>query len=137
VISGQRTGEVLPGCFGHCFRVYYYFLYHSLVAICYLFSIFDLKSYNVALAETHTQESPNLKEVMKIMEANQKEIKVYSDVSEENFLHLYLISQAGIEKLSGKFTEAIELLGDAAESATAGGFTRIFYPLFFLLVCYN
>ena len=59
------------------------------------------------------------------MEANHKEIKVYSDVSEQNFYHLYLISQAGIERLRGNRTEAIELLGDAAESATAGGFTRI------------
>lgn len=82
-------------------------------------------SYNVALSETHAAGSPELDRVLSIMEANHKEIKVYSDVSEENFFHLYLISQAGIEKLKGNYTDAIELLGDAAESASAGGFTRI------------
>lgn len=59
------------------------------------------------------------------MEANHKEIKVYSDVSDENFFHLYLMSQAGIEKLRGNYMDALELLGSAAESASAGGFTRI------------
>ncbi len=86
---------------------------------------FTYHSYNVALSETHAVGSPELDTVLSIMESNHKEIKVYSDVSEENFLHLYLISQAGIEKLRGNHMDAIELLGDAAESASAGGFTRI------------
>lgn len=82
-------------------------------------------SYNIALAETHSPGSPDLDRVFQIMEANHKEIKVYSDVSEENFFHLFLMSQAGIEKLKGNFVDALELLGTAAESASAGGFTRI------------
>lgn len=94
---------------------------------------FTNRSYNVALSETHDRSSAELDKVLSIMEANHKEIKVYSDVSEENFLHLFLMSQAGIEKLRGNYTDVIDLLGSAAESAATGGFIRI---QLFVHACY-
>lgn len=81
----------------------------------------------MALAETHKPTDEGLADLLSIMDKNHQEIKLYSDVSEENFLPLAQISEAGIQRLKGNYIEATELLEAASGSAEAGNFLRIYY----------
>ncbi|QTA92375.1 response regulator [Desulfonema magnum] len=58
------------------------------------------------------------------IEANQKQMKVWSDECPENFLHKYLMIQAETLRISGKLEEAVLLYDKAIESAGENEFTQ-------------
>lgn len=49
--------------------------------------------------------------------ANQKQMKLWADNSRENFLHKYLLIEAEIAQISGRYLEAIDLYDEAIKSA--------------------
>ena len=49
--------------------------------------------------------------------ANQKQMKIWADNCPENFLHKYLLVAAEIARISGRWTEAMDLYDRAIESA--------------------
>ncbi len=58
------------------------------------------------------------------LERNQKQMKIWSDNCEANFLHKYLIIEAEIARISGNKLEAMELYDLAIASANTYGFIQ-------------
>ena len=58
------------------------------------------------------------------LERNQKQIKIWADNCEANFLHKYLIIEAEIARISGNKLEAMELYDLAIASAKTHGFIQ-------------
>ncbi len=58
------------------------------------------------------------------LEANQNQMKIWVDNCPENFLHKYLLVEAEIHFISGKWKEAIDLYDSAIESARENDFIQ-------------
>ncbi len=64
------------------------------------------------------------KQYLKKLEANQKQMKIWSDNCAENFLHKYLLVQAEIARISKKDSEAVELYDLSITFAQDNEFTQ-------------
>jgi PAS domain S-box-containing protein len=64
------------------------------------------------------------KQYWKKLEANQKQMKIWADNCQENFLHKYLLVAAEMARISGRWTEAMDLYDRAIESAREHEFVQ-------------
>jgi PAS domain S-box-containing protein len=64
------------------------------------------------------------KQYWKKLEANQKKMKIWADNCPENFLHKYLLVAAEMARISGRWTEAMDLYDRAIESAREHEFVQ-------------
>lgn len=82
--------------------------YHSLI----LTALFDRSSQ-----EEQTQYREKIS-------ANQKQMQIWAENCQENFLHMYLLVEAEIARISGNDWEAIDLYEQAIASASINGFVQ-------------
>ncbi|NEO88612.1 MAG: GAF domain-containing protein [Spirulina sp. SIO3F2] len=87
-----KAGQVLPACAGSTPSAGYFY-YNSLNWLGLYFT----------LPEVERQKA------LDQIEANQAQLKIWSDSCPENFLHKYLLVEAERSRIAGKRTEAIEL----------------------------
>ena len=74
--------------------------------------------YSLTLIAHYPDASPQeQKEYWQKIEANQKQMKVWADNCEANFLHKYLLVAAEMARISNQWLEAMELYDRAIESA--------------------
>lgn len=74
--------------------------------------------YSLTLIAHYPNTSPQeQKEYWGVIETNQKQMKVWADNCEANFLHKYLLVAAEMTRISGKTPEAMELYDRAIASA--------------------
>jgi predicted ATPase/GAF domain-containing protein/tRNA A-37 threonylcarbamoyl transferase component Bud32 len=74
--------------------------------------------YSLTLIAYYPQaESQEQQEYWQKIEANQKQMKVWADNCEANFLHKYLLVAAEMARIADQWTEAMELYDRAIESA--------------------
>lgn len=74
--------------------------------------------YSLTLIAHYPAASPQeQKEYWQKIETNQKQMKVWADNCEANFLHKYLLVAAEMDRVSGKWQEAMELYDRAIASA--------------------
>ena len=74
--------------------------------------------YSLALLASYPMVSEEeQKEYLKIVEANQQQMKIWMDCCRENFEHKYLLISAEMARISGQDLEAMELYDRAIDSA--------------------
>ncbi|UCH95974.1 MAG: AAA family ATPase, partial [Candidatus Aminicenantes bacterium] len=66
----------------------------------------------------------NKRNYFKTINENQEQLKRWADNCPGNFLHLFLLIEAEIARMSGKKSEAMKLYDQAIESVRENGFTR-------------
>ena len=76
---------------------------------------FQNNNYSLALCGVllQTPNHPNKKEYLEIIEANQKQMKVWADNAPQNFSHLYLIVEAQLAQINQDIVSAINLYDKA------------------------
>ncbi|MDM8524029.1 response regulator [Desulfococcaceae bacterium HSG8] len=80
---------------------------------------------SLILAGLHSESSEiDQKEYRKEIIANQEQMKTWSENCPENFLHKYLLVQAELNRISGKWEEAVLLYDRAIESAGENEFIQ-------------
>jgi GAF domain-containing protein len=88
----------------------------------YIPATISITSHNFYYSLTIIAHYPNAssqeqKEYWQKIEANQKQMKVWAENCEANFLHKYLLVAAEMARISDQWTEAMELYDHAIESA--------------------
>jgi predicted ATPase/signal transduction histidine kinase/tRNA A-37 threonylcarbamoyl transferase component Bud32 len=126
----QRTPSAV--CFYYILKSQALYLYDrpiSLSNLEYAETLFDYIPGMSAIAEHNfyysltliahysNASSPEQKEYWRAIETNQKQMKVWADNCEANFLHKYLLVAAEMDRVSGKWQEAMELYDRAIASA--------------------
>ncbi len=84
-------------------------------------------NFNQSLVLTALYSAANFAEQKQYwhqLERNQKQMKIWADNCEANFLHKYLIIEAEIARISGNKLEAMELYDLAISSAKSYGFIQ-------------
>ncbi len=81
--------------------------------------------YSLTLIAHYSEASPEeQKEYWQKIETNQKQMKIWADNCEANFLHKYLLVAAEMARISDRWPEAIELYDRAIESAKEHEFVQ-------------
>ncbi len=128
--GSERTPAAL--CFYQVFKAQVLYLYEQPAPLIlleesaklfgYIPATISIASHNFYYSLTLIAHYPNAspqeqKECWQKIEANQKQMKVWADNCEANFLHKYLLVAAEMARISDQWVEAMELYDRAIESA--------------------